>query len=154
MFGELMRWNPSQELSSWHRDIDDLFDRFFGRSQTSFGAYVPQIETFRKDNEYVVRFDLPGVDPKDVQVHAEGNVLSVSGERKTEEKGQDYQETFYGKFERTITLPQGVETDKIAARCEHGVLEIRVPVPAQLTGRKIPIQIEQKDNKKLENKAA
>jgi HSP20 family molecular chaperone IbpA len=57
----------------------------------------------------------------------EGNVLSISGERKTEEKGQDYQETSYGKFDRAVTLPQGVETDKISARCEHGVLEIRVP---------------------------
>jgi HSP20 family protein len=154
MFGELMRWNQSDELSSWHRDIDDLFGRFFGGPETSLGGYVPRIETYRKDNEYVVRLDLPGVDPKDVQVQAEGNVLSISGERKTEEKGQDYQETFYGKFERTVTLPRGVESDKIAARCEHGVLEIRVPVPAQLTGRKIPIQIDQKENKKLDNKAA
>jgi HSP20 family protein len=153
MFGELMRWNPSQELSSWHHDIDDLFDRFFRGPQASLGGYAPQIETYRKDNEYVVRVDLPGVDPKDVQVHAQGNVLSISGERKTEEKGQDYQETSYGKFERTVALPQGVEADKIAARCEHGVLEIRVPVPAQLAGRKIPIQMDQKENKKLENKA-
>ena len=51
-------------------------------------------------------------------------------------------------------MPQGVEADKIAARYEHGVLEIRVPVPAQLAGRKIPIQIEQKESKKLDNKAA
>ena len=87
MFGELMKWNPSQESSSWHRDIDDLFDRFFGRSQTSLGGYVPRIETYRKDNEYVVRLDLPGVDPKDVQVHVEGNVLTISGERKTEGEG-------------------------------------------------------------------
>ena len=116
---------------------------------------MPRIETYRKDNDYVVRLDLPGVDPKDVQIHAEGNVLSISGERKTEEKGQDYQETSYGKFERRVTLPQGVEADKIAARCEHGVLEIRVPVPSQLAGRKIPIQIDQTDNKKkLDNKAA
>jgi HSP20 family protein len=154
MFGELMRRNPSDEMSSWHRDIDDLFGRFFGRPVTSLGGWVPRIETYRKKNEYVVRLDLPGVDPKDVQVQAEGNVLSVSGERKTEEKGQDDRETSYGKFERTVTLPQGVEADKIAARYEHGVLEIRVPVPAQLAGRKIPIQIEQKESKKLDNKAA
>ena len=152
MFGELMRWNPSQELSSWHRDIDDLFSRLF-EPETSLGGWVPRIETYRKDNEYVVRLDLPGVDPKEVQVHAEGNVLSISGERKTEQKGQGYQETSYGKFQRSITLPQGVEADKIAARCEHGVLEIRMPLPAQLTGRKIPIQIDQ-ENKKIENKAA
>jgi HSP20 family protein len=154
MFHELTRWNPSQELYSWHRDIDDLFGRFFGGSEASLTGWMPRIETYREDNEYVVRLDLPGVDPKDVQIHAEGNVLSISGERKTEEKVQDYQETAYGKFERTVTLPQGVETDKISARCEHGVLEIRVPVPTQLAGRKIPIQIDQRENKKIDNKAA
>src|SRR5918992_3082838 len=144
MFDDLTRWNPSQELFSWHRDIDDLFSRFFERPETSLGGYVPRIETFRKDNEYVVRLDLPGVDPKDVQVHAEGNVLTISGERRTEEKGQDYQETSYGKFQRSLTWPQGLETDKIAARCEHGVLEVRVPLPAQLARRRITIQIVQK----------
>jgi HSP20 family protein len=75
------------------------------------------------------------------------------GNERQRRRGQDYRETSYGKFERTVTLPQGVETDKIAARCEHGVLEIRVPLPARLAGRKIPIQIDQ-ENKKLENKAA
>ena len=154
MFGELMRWNPATELASWHRDIDDLFGRFFGRADSSMGTWVPRIETSRRDNEYVVSLDLPGVDPKDVQVQVDGNILSVAGERKSEEKGTDYQETYYGKFERTVTLPQGVEPDKIAAHYKHGVLEIRVPLPAQLAGRKIPIQIGQKDSPKLEAKAA
>jgi HSP20 family protein len=154
MFGELMKFNPSEELSNWHRDIDDLFGRFFGRPETSLGSWVPRMDTYRKDNEYVLRFDLPGVNPSDVHVQAEGNVLSVSGERKSEEQREGYRESSYGKFERTVTLPQSVEADKIAARYEHGVLEIHVPIPGQLAGRKIPVQIEQKENKKLESKAA
>ena len=154
MFGELMRWNPSEELSSWHRDIDDLFGRFFGRPESPAGSWVPRMETYRKENDYVVRIDLPGVDPKNVAVQAEGNLLTVTGERKSEETGPEYRETFYGKFERSLALPQGVETDKIVARYENGVLEIRVPLPAQLAGRKIPVQIEHKENKKIESKAA
>lgn len=152
MFGELMRWNPSEELSSWHRDIDDLFGRFFGRPETSVGGWMPAMESYRKDNEYVVRIDLPGVDPKDVAVHTEGNVLTITGERKSEEKKAQYRETFYGKFERRLTLPHGVTADKIAAHYTNGVLEIRVPLPAELAGRKIPIQIE--GSRKLESKAA
>ena len=101
-----------------------------------------------------VRLDLPGVDPNDVHVQAEGNLLTISGERKSDQSGPDYRETYYGKFERAVSLPQGVETDKITARYEHGVLEIKVPLPAELAGRKIPIQIEQKENRKLEAKAA
>jgi HSP20 family protein len=112
------------------------------------------METYRKDNEYVVRVDLPGVNPNDVNVHTEANLLTITGERKGEEKGPEYRETFYGKFERQIALPQGVEADKIAARYEHGVLEIHVPLPAQLAGRQIPIETEQKSNKKIESKAA
>lgn len=154
MFGELMRWNPSEELSSWHRDIDELFGRFFGRNESTVGSWMPRIETYRKDNEYVVRLDLPGVNPDEVEVQAEGNLLTIRGERKTETKNADYQETYYGKFERSVTLPQGVEADKISAQYQHGVLEVRVPLPAQLMGRKIPIQIEQKSNKKLDSKAA
>jgi len=118
------------------------------------GSWVPRMETYRKDSDYVVRVDLPGVDPNDVHVQAEGNLLTITGERKSEEKGPEYREAFYGKFERRIALPQGLEAEKITARYEHGVLEIRVPVPAQLAGRKVPIQIEQTNNKKLESKAA
>ena len=151
MFGELMRWNPAEELSNWHRDIDDLFGRFLGRPENSPTSWVPRVETYRKDNEYVIRVDLPGVSPNDVHVQAEGNLLTITGERKSDEQGREYRETFYGKFERQLSLPQGVESDKIAARYEHGVLEIRVPLPAQLVGRTIPIQIEQqKEKKKLE----
>jgi len=154
MFGELMRWNPSEELSSWHRDIDELFGRFFGRPESPVGSWVPRMETYRKDDHYVVRVELPGVDPKDVSVQAEGNLLSITGERKAQENRPEYSEKFYGRFERTLALPQGVEPDKIAARYEHGVLELQVPLPAQLAGRKIPIQIEQTESKKLESKAA
>jgi HSP20 family protein len=150
MFGEVMRWNPGEELSNWHRDIDDLFGRFFQRpeSDNAFGNWTPRVETYRKDNDYVVRVDLPGVDPKDVHVEAEGNLLSITGERNSEEKGSEYRETFYGKFERRFTLPQGVEPSKISAHYEHGVLELRVPLPAQLAGRKIPIQIGEKEEKR------
>ena len=77
MFGELMRWNPNEELSTWHRDIDELFGRFFGRNEGSVAGWVPRMETYRKDNEYVVRLDLPGVNPNEVEVQAEGNQLTI-----------------------------------------------------------------------------
>jgi HSP20 family protein len=150
MLSELMRWNPGEELSNWHRDIDDLFARFFQRPENSMQGWMPRIETHRTENDYVIKVDLPGVNPNDVHVNAEANLLTITGERKGEEKGPEYRETFYGKFERQIALPHGVEADKITARYEHGVLEIRVPLPAQLAGRKVPIQMEQTEKRKLE----
>jgi HSP20 family protein len=113
------------------------------------------METYRKDGNYVMRFDLPGVDPKDLDVHVEGDLLTIKAERKAEEKGSEYRETFYGKFERAVTLPHGVKAEKITARYEHGVLELLVPLPVELAGKKIPIQIEAgKTGKTIEPKAA
>lgn len=152
MLGELTRWNPFEELSNWHRDIDEMFGRLAGHPELSLGSQMPPMETYRKDGQHVVRIDLPGVDPKNVDVHTEGNRLIVTGERKSEEEGPEYRETFYGKFERQVTLPQGVEADKISARYENGVFEIRVPLPAELVGRKIPIQVG--ETKKIRSKAA
>ena len=151
MFGDLI---TLQQDSNWHRDLDEFFGRFLQRPESSFQSWVPRMETYRKDNDYVVKVDLPGVNPQDVHVETEGNLLTISGERKGEERGSEYRETFYGKFERQITLPQGVEADKVTANYQHGVLEIRVPLPAQLAARKVPIQIEEKEKKKLESKAA
>jgi HSP20 family molecular chaperone IbpA len=71
------------------------------------------METYRKDGNYVVRVDLPGVDPKDLNVHLEGDLLTIKAERKAEEKGPEYRETYYGKFERTMTLPHGVKAEKL-----------------------------------------
>ena len=110
------------------------------------------METYRKDGNCVMRFDLPGVDPKDLDVHVEGDLLTIKAERKGEEKGPEYRETFYGKFERAVTLPRGVKAENIAARYEHGVLELVVPLPVELAGKKIPIQIEA--GKTIEPKAA
>lgn len=153
MLNELVKWNPfAEELSSWHRDIDDLFGRFFGRPELRVTGGVPAMETYRKDGNYVMRFDLPGVDPKDLDVHVEGDVLTIKAERKAEEKGSEYRETFYGKFERAVTLPHGVKAEKISARYEHGVLELVMPLPVELAGKKIPIQIAA--GKKIESKAA
>ena len=153
MLNELVRWNPFEdELSSWRHDIDDLFGRFFERPELRRTAGLPPMETYRKDGNYVMRFDLPGVDPKDLDVHVEGDLLTIKAERKAEEKGPEYRETFYGKFERAVTLPHGTKAEKITARYEHGVLELVVPLPVELAGKKIPIQTEA--SKTIESKAA
>jgi HSP20 family protein len=110
------------------------------------------MESYRKEGNYVMRFDLPGVDPKDLDVHVEGDLLTVKAERKAEEKGPEYREAFYGKFERAVTLPHGVKAEKITARYENGVLELVVPLPVELAGKKVPVQIEA--GKTIEPKAA
>ncbi len=104
------------------------------------------MEGYEKEGQYFVRLDLPGVDPKDVEVLAENDSLIIKGERKkaqeVEEKGYHYRETSYGSFERRLALPKGIETNKIAARYDKGILEISIPLPPRLVAKKVPIQIE------------
>jgi HSP20 family protein len=153
---ELIRWNPFQELTSWQSDIDGLFNRFSlfplreREVETGLTNWWPTTEAYEKEGRYFVRLDLPGIDPKDVEVSAENNSLTIKGERKkaqdVEEKGYHYSETSYGSFERGIALPKGVDTDKIEARYDKGVLEISMPLPAHLVGKKVPIQIENRES--------
>ena len=147
---ELSVWKPLHDPLSWQRNMDGLFDRVFGEAAVSNRSanWLPPLEAYEKDGQYVVRLDLPGVDPKNVDVSAESGVLTVKGERKHDDEGENkghrYRETSYGNFQRRLTLPKGVDTDKIKARYESGVLEITVLVPVPATGKKVPIEVEAK----------
>jgi HSP20 family protein len=139
-------------MDRFRRDIDELFDRFmYGGSpalQSSAGVRAPAIESWVDGENLIVRADLPGVDPKDVEITATGNTLTLRGTRqsKREETERDYlfREVSYGSFERSLTLPEGVKSEEIKATYQNGVLELTIPVPRQLAARKIPIQLENK----------
>jgi HSP20 family protein len=132
-------------LDRFRRDFDDLFDRFLGGrlSRPSAGG-GPVLESFVENGRFVVRADLPGVDPKDVEITATGDQLIIRGRREQhhEEKGRDFihREVSYGTFERMIKLPGGVNPDNIKASYSNGVLELSVPLPEQSRTRKVPIQ--------------
>ena len=86
----------------------------------------------------------PGIDPKEVSVSVVGNQLTIEGERKHEEKKEEkdyfYQELSYGKFSRSMTVPEGVEADKVKATFKNGVLEVTMPAPKQLAAKKIQVE--------------
>ncbi len=143
-------WQPFRELEEWHRNIDDLFSQFMGKMPFEGTAFAsgPAMESLVKNGNLVVRVDLPGVEPKEVEVSVVGDVLTVKGERKhkEEEKQGEYtrREIAYGSFERSMTLPKGVDSDKIKASFDKGVLEITMPAPKELAPKKVPVQIEAK----------
>ncbi len=104
-----------------------------------------------KENQLVIRADIPGVDPKNVDISVTGNLLTIKGERKSdvEEKkeGYLYHETSIGTFERTLTLPEGVDTAKIHASYRNGVVEITMPAKAEALPRKVKVELEETGKK-------
>ena len=146
--GAILPWRPFRELERLARRLESqspfrLLDDF---EESREEAFVPAVESFVKDGNLVVRADVPGLDPKDIEVSVLGNVLTVKGERKTEHevKKEDYlrREVSYGSFERRMTLPQGSAVDKIKAAFKNGVLEITLPLPRETVAQKVPIEAE------------
>ena len=130
--------------------MNDLFERFFGpreREHFFWGAegWIPAIESKIENGNVIVKADLPGIDPKEVSISVLGNQLTIEGERKHEEKKEEknyfYQEVSYGKFSRTISLPEGVDADKVKANYKNGVLEITLPAPKHLASKKVAIEV-------------
>ena len=134
---EVTRWHPF--VFGGHRDLDAVLDRFLGRREPDSG-WTPRMDAYARDGHYVFRVDLPGVDPKDLDINVEGRLLTIKGERKAEEKGHYHKETFHGRFERAVRLPNGIDADRIEARYSNGVIEVSVPLPAKAVGRKVPVQ--------------
>jgi HSP20 family protein len=140
------------DLFDFRRDLNGIFSRLVtgaplvGERALKMIAAVPPIEAWVDKNEkkYHLSFALAGVDPKDIQLSVQGNNLTVSGEQKASEEKKEanyqYQEFSYGRFERAITLPEGVDTEKLTAEYKNGVLEITAPMSANALPRKIEIK--------------
>jgi HSP20 family protein len=147
--GALLPWRPFRDLERLSRNLEARFEQLFGEPAFQpTEEVVPRVESFVQDGNVVVRADLPGMDPKDVEVTVLGNVLMIKGERKEkkEVKKEDYirREVSYGSFERRMTLPEGATADKIKAQFKNGVVEITIPVGKPLGAKKVPVEIEAK----------
>ncbi len=159
MAKSLMRWDPFKimrrgdpfgDLREIQHDMERLYDRFFGKeisvSDIGHGEWMPLVESYVKGNDLLFKCELPGVDPKDVDVSFDESTrqLVIKGERKMEKDTKDedyiYRELAYGGFERRFTLPEGVKTDQVKAKFTNGILEITVPAPAISKARKIEIE--------------
>ncbi len=146
----LAPWRPATSPLPFHREIDDLFARFFGE-EAPWGmrawetGLLPAVESFVRGDELVVRADLPGIDPKHVELAVEGDRLTIKGERKMVDEGKRgdefYREVSYGRFERTIALPTGVDADSVKATYHDGVLEVTMKAPKGMTTKKVPITV-------------
>jgi HSP20 family protein len=124
------------------REIDRVFDAFFG--QTDQGRrWVPPMDLVEAEDHFVLKADLPGLAEGDVNIEVQDGTLTISGERKAEheqrEKGWYRIERSFGSFSRSLTLPDGVDPDKIDASFTDGVLEVHIPKPEERKPRRISI---------------
>jgi HSP20 family protein len=128
------------------REVDRFFDAFFGSGGESVAGrrWVPPMDLVEADDHFVLRADLPGLDEADVSIEIQDNTLKISGERRAEheqsEKGWYRIERSFGGFSRSLTLPEGIDADKVSAEFDRGVLEVRVPKPEERKPRRIAIK--------------
>jgi HSP20 family protein len=126
-------------LAQPFRLMDELLRSGAGNGSRVSG-FTPPVDVHETEEEYLVKVDLPGVKSDDVNIEVNDNVLSVSGSRVAAETGAaQLVERPYGTFARTLTLPQGVNSDSIEAGYRDGVLELRIPKPAERKPKKITI---------------
>jgi HSP20 family protein len=158
-FRMMRRWDPFDELRLMQHDMERLFGRFLGAEVPSERTtlWIPSVESYIKDNKLVFKAELPGVDPKDIDVSITDRELIIKGERKAEkgakEENYAYQEITYGSFERRFVLPEGVKTDELKAKFSNGLLEITVPAPAIAKARKIEVEAPKEEKKLIETEA-
>jgi HSP20 family protein len=134
----LIRYEPWNVLNRLHRQVDQIFGDSFSAPAAANEAsvtWIPSVDVHEEPDKFVVRADLPGVEPKDISITTDNGVLTLRGERLIErrenQKGFERLERVEGAFLRRFTLPNSVQHDQIKARHINGVLEVTIPkVPA------------------------
>ena len=146
----LHQWSPATQLAKLDRDFEDTLNHFMSHDwglgkPSSRLHYPPAIESFIESNRLVVRAVLPGVDPNEVEIRVDGNVLTIRGSRTaaSQEQYRDFvhREIRYGRFERAISIPNGLREQDISAAYNNGVLELTVPLDQAIEVRKVSVQM-------------
>ena len=135
---------PYEHFDNWRRDLDRFFNEFPSQFRNSmFGPH--RIDVYETENEVVVSCEIPGLEKKeDIRIDVEGNVLSVSGTvnrtHEVKEEQMHRRERFYGRFQRSVTLPVDVDEEGVTATYKNGILEIRLPKAKPQARRQIDVQ--------------
>lgn len=148
----LVRWDPLREIDTLQGEMNRLFSTFFetptgrgGNGGAAARRWIPAMDLIEAGEHFVLKADLPGMSEDDVNIEVENNVLTISGERKTEL--EDKHEGYYrlerstGAFARSLTLPEGIDAGAVTASFDNGVLEVRVPKPEQAKPQRVQIAV-------------
>ncbi len=148
MARELMKWEPFREVSRLRREIDRLWEDFFGPSRRAFEpmaeAWMPAVDVSETGDKVTVKAEIPGMEAKDIEISMAGDTLTIKGEKKAEreEKEENYHlvERSYGSFIRSIRMPSPVDPDKIEANYKSGVVTITCPKKEEVKPKAIDVK--------------
>jgi HSP20 family protein len=139
-----MKYEPWNLLDQMRREMDRAVDtRTAEGSSVATSDWVPAVDIKEEKDSFVIVADIPGVDPKDIEVHMENGMLTIKGEKESEKKeereGYKRVERSFGSFYRRFSLPDTADAEKISAKSNNGVLEVRIAKQEQVQPRKISV---------------
>jgi HSP20 family protein len=143
----LTRWEPSRGVSTLQDQINRIFNHTFQRAEgaASLSAWTPAVDIYETEHELVVKADLPEVDPQDLDIRVENNILTIRGERKFEHKVNEDNylrvERSYGSFARSFTLANTVNPEAIKADYQNGVLTLGIPKREEAKPKQIKVNV-------------
>jgi HSP20 family protein len=158
----LTRWDPFRELSTLQDRMNRLFRDSFGpegrEESLATTSFAPPVDVYEDEHNVTLKIEVPGIDEKDIDVRLENNTLTVHGERKfeKEEKEENYRrvERQYGSFTRSFTLPNTVNTEKVSAEYDKGMLKITLAKKAEAKPKQIKVNVGKQLEAKGPSKAA
>lgn len=140
------KWDKLPVFSSFQDEMNKVLDNFFNR-ESSYGMdWRPVVDVAETESDIIVKAEIPGIDPKDIDITITGDALTLKGEKKEEKEntGKCYHrvESSYGSFKRVINLPVSVDIDKVTAEGKNGILEILLPKKEESKAKKINVKVE------------
>lgn len=143
----IARWEPFRGVTTLQGQINRLFNEGFERAgeESSLSAWAPAVDIYETEQELVVKADLPDIDPKDLDIRVENNILTIRGERKFEKKVSEENylrvERSYGCFARSFTLANTVNSEAIKAEYQNGVLTLSIPKREEAKPKQIKVNV-------------
>lgn len=144
----LVKYNPFKDLRAMQEEMNHLLDLAWNREsgeELTDGVWQPPVDIYEKDSAVIIKAEVPDIDQKDIEVRIENGTLTLRGERRhnSDIKRENYHrvERYYGTFQRSFTLPQSIDAEKIEAACDRGVLTITLPKIDEVTPKQIKVEV-------------
>lgn len=155
----ITRWDPFREFNDLQSRMNRLFrdSQNEGQEALTVSTFAPAVDVYEDEHNFILKFEVPGIEEKDIDVRVENNLLTVRGERKFEkdEKEENYRriERSYGSFTRSFTLPNTIDAEQVSANYDRGILKIQLAKKAEAKPKQIKVNVTS-GAKTLDGKAA